>query len=432
MKVWLKLLIALILGVILGIFNPFNMDSVIDSFHFIGQLFNNSLSFLVIPVIFISLIFSSYSLRESRNLAKTLLFSILLMVIITLFSLLIAFLAGNLFQPGAYIHYAISEGERFYIPDFKDFILNIIPKNIFAVLLRPFYNIINIQSLDNVNTGYKALISERYYLWSLIFVSILLGITMNSRKKSEILLKVSDSFYDLINHIADLFIEVFPFGGLFFTVYLFTSGVFSLTIIQNAIMIIITIVISFLFLLIIYLLIIQFYVKINAFKFLFSLLGSIIIGFMTGNNIMNIVPTLKNVEKNLGVNAEIGSPVVIMSALLNRPGTLITAAVCVLAITQKLSMDVLNLNIQMLLYFTLFITFFKLDGFPELGFLVLIAFALQASPKLEPTAYAVYTSMVPLFSRLAAVFDTISAGFAAAVIGRMQNKITIINSKDFF
>ena len=61
-----QIFMSLIIGVLLGLFYP----SGIGGYQFIGQLFVNALKFLIIPLVFASLITGILSLGESKSIGK--------------------------------------------------------------------------------------------------------------------------------------------------------------------------------------------------------------------------------------------------------------------------------------------------------------------------------------------------------------------------
>ena len=122
-----QIFMSLIIGVLLGLFYP----SGIGGYQFIGQLFVNALKFLIIPLVFASLITGILSLGESKSIGKIGGKALVLFLLSTAFSVCVGIVMALLMNPG--IKAPFFKGSSFSVnssPDISAIFLEIIPSNI--------------------------------------------------------------------------------------------------------------------------------------------------------------------------------------------------------------------------------------------------------------------------------------------------------------
>lgn len=140
----LLVFISLILGIVGGIFIPEFMKSI----SFIGTIYINLLKFMIVPIIFTSVIVTIY--KSKNNKGNVVFKSILLFVIMFVLTFLLTSVIVTLFKPGVGFVFPLTEwdGEvtKFSVADiivnlFPNNIITIIQNNsIFAVLIVAFFS----------------------------------------------------------------------------------------------------------------------------------------------------------------------------------------------------------------------------------------------------------------------------------------------------
>jgi proton glutamate symport protein len=134
----LFILLSVTLAIVFGIYTPYLFIKI----HFIGELFINLLKLFALPLICSALITSLGSMGSNigklKILAKN---TIIYMLLSEVIAVTIALLLFNIFNPGFGIDKAIIGGGNYVVDNsknigFDNFLLSIIPKNIFDSLAR--------------------------------------------------------------------------------------------------------------------------------------------------------------------------------------------------------------------------------------------------------------------------------------------------------
>ena len=97
MKLWVRVVAALVIGAILG----FIFGEVAASSKWIGDLFVRFIKMLVVPLIFTSLVAGVVSMGDPKRLGSIGIKTIALYLLTTLFAITIGLILGTLFSPGA-------------------------------------------------------------------------------------------------------------------------------------------------------------------------------------------------------------------------------------------------------------------------------------------------------------------------------------------
>ncbi|HJL81530.1 MAG TPA: dicarboxylate/amino acid:cation symporter, partial [Gammaproteobacteria bacterium] len=188
LKLWARVVIALVLGVIIG----FIFGDLAQTSKWIGDLFVRLIRMLVIPLIFTSLVAGVVSMGDPKRLGSIGLKTIGLYLITTLFAIIIGLSLGSVFQPGQGMD--LTGVEPFTSgstsTSVTDQLFGIIPEN-------PISSLANGQVLP------------------VIFFSILLGIgIIMGGEKTKSLGDVFSSAAEAVLKIAYLVMQLAPYGVL--------------------------------------------------------------------------------------------------------------------------------------------------------------------------------------------------------------------------
>ena len=121
---------SIILAIIFGLYLP----KLVDNIAFIGTIYINLLKFMIIPIIFTSIMISIYQSLGKRN--KFILKTVLLFIVMFIVTFLITSLIVTLLAPGKGFTYKVIEwtGETTKL-NFQDIIVNLFPSSIGALLV---------------------------------------------------------------------------------------------------------------------------------------------------------------------------------------------------------------------------------------------------------------------------------------------------------
>ena len=128
---WLKILIGMIAGVIVGM----TFGTVIEVVKPIGTLFISAIKMLIVPLIFCSLIVGVTSMQDTTKMGRIGLKSIVIYLVTTAVAISIGLGIGIFFEPGAGLNMvATTVNDVKAAPSLADTIIGLIPKNPVAAL----------------------------------------------------------------------------------------------------------------------------------------------------------------------------------------------------------------------------------------------------------------------------------------------------------
>ena len=134
LKMWQQVVLCLVLGIITG----FVLKEDAADFKVLGTVFINLIKMVVVPLIFLALVSGMTSMGDGANFKRVGFKGVGAYLCTAIFAVVIGLVAGTIFQPGLGLHVNINEfasavpaATEAPAPNVKDFILNLIPTNIF-------------------------------------------------------------------------------------------------------------------------------------------------------------------------------------------------------------------------------------------------------------------------------------------------------------
>ena len=136
MKLWIKILIALVLGMVTGLILGPNAEYLKP----IGTLFLNLINMIIVPLILSSITIGITSIHDPQKLGRVGFKTLLLYLTTTLLAILIGFCFAYLFQPGNGLSLASLSTNAVPLnqpapPTLSEILLSIIPKNPIAAMV---------------------------------------------------------------------------------------------------------------------------------------------------------------------------------------------------------------------------------------------------------------------------------------------------------
>lgn len=414
MKIWIKLLIAIIIGTILGTFIKKDINWLNDLLKFLSDLSINSLLYLTSLYIIINFFIGFYNLIKEKIYFKTLMIFIIVLLISILFStiLSIGLMNFDIFQVSdSFRIYQIKE-KPIILQSFGDILLKTINKNILSIFT-----------------------DSNIYIIPLIFIALIFSISsFINQKKSIYFVEVVYSTEQIINIIVKVILEIFPFGALFIVFYLVKNDFFPQELIETVKLenityyivlkpIINSILISFI-LISFFSLFIKFVFKKNVLKILFSLLGAGLLSFITGNSAASLISLNEHLKKNTGIEENYSNVLTPLAVLFNRSGTIIVSTVILMTLLYIYHLNIITFFVQIMIFILILIFSFRLDGINDLGHLALVAMVLNFSYlNFEENSYLLFYLFTPIFSRISVFVDTVTSGLIITITSILNDKI---------
>jgi Na+/H+-dicarboxylate symporter len=352
-KLHWQILLALILGLAAGIGFP----EITPYVSWIGDLFMNALSMLVVPIVFFSIVNSISGIRDAgaglkRLSAKTMFYYIATMLIATLTGLFLV----NIIEPGSNVQ-AAGTAAIPYDPgslSAENMIVNFIPKNIFYAFTQN-------------NTV------------PVILIAFLAGLNVSEIPADG--KKALTGFFkgglDLTLRITRIIILCSPVGIFAIVVKQFGATPDFMALIRTILLYALTVAAGLAIHTFIWLpLILKLGFRVNAWKHLKNMSTPLLTAFSTASSGATLPVALYAVEQKDGVSSKITNFVVPLGSAINMNGTALLECVAVIFIAQAYGID-LSLAQQVLIVFTSLLCAIGAAGIP-MAALVMMALILNA------------------------------------------------------
>lgn len=371
-RLWLKVIIALILGVTVGILMSPDFGLVPSStsealggwFALPGKLFLKMVQMIMIPLIFASIITGIIS-NNQEQLRKMGLGVIVYFVFTTVISITIGTSIALLFQAGNSMYSESIQEDRAIVSQIES------SNNNFTFLDNipdALSNLLPANPLASMVTG---------EMLSIVIFTIIIGIAMTSLSKEmqrpiTTLLSAIQEICMTIVHWAMKLVPIAVFGLM---VQISSSvGMSSITGIAWYMF---TVIVGLVLLLIIYLALVLFVGKRNPIKFLKAIKDAQLLAFSTTSSAAVMPLSLKTAEDKLNIKPSISNFIIPIGATINMDGTALYQCVTTLFIAQAYGIEMSILSI-ILVMITLVAASIGTPAIPG-GGVVILASVLQSA-----------------------------------------------------
>ncbi len=349
-----QILIALGLGVVVGLMMRGNPEIATTFIKPFGTLFLNLIKLIIVPLVFSSLIVGVGNLEDVRQLGRVGVKTVLFYLITTAFAVSLGLLMANAFKVGG--GYVLGSGnlevEVKEAPNVVETLLGIIPSN-----------------------PLKAMVEGN--MLQIISFAIILGCgILLLGEKGKLLFNIADSLAETMYLITGGIMKLAPIGVFALIVPVIAEhGIDILASLLR--LILIAYAASFIHAGIVYSLVVKGIGKMNPVTFFKGIMPASILAFTTSSSSGTLPVTMKCCEDNLGVSKPIASFVLPLGATINMDGTAIYQGVSALFIAQVFGID-LNLGAQLGIVLTATLASIGTAGVPGAG-MIMLTLVLQSS-----------------------------------------------------
>ena len=294
LKLWVRVMIALLLGAIIG----FIFGDLTQSSKWIGDLFVRFIRMLIVPLIFTSLVAGVVSMGDPKRLGSIGIKTIVLYLLTTFFAIIIGLTLGTIFNPGAGIDLSgvIPFETASSSMSVSDRLFGIVPTN-------PISSLADGEVLP------------------IIFFSILLGVgIILGGEKTKSLGNVFSSAAEAVLKIAHLVMQLAPYGVL--SLIAWVSGTMGLAALQN--LFVLTVILyagCLIHMIVVYGGLIRLVAGLPLGNFFKGIIDAQAVAYSTSSSSATLPVTLQCVQKNLGVKKTVASSVLPLGATINMDGT---------------------------------------------------------------------------------------------------------------
>ncbi|KAB0300610.1 dicarboxylate/amino acid:cation symporter [Vibrio fortis] len=362
-----------ILGMVAGILVGFAIQSLFAESGFVntyivnglfevgGKIFVASLKMLVVPLVFVSLVCGTSSLKDLSTLGRMGGKTLALYIGTTAVAITLALTVGNFFQPGAGADLtAASSFKSADAPSLGQVIIDMFPTN-------------PIQAMAEGKT------------LQVIVFAVLFGIAISAAgKPGERIAAVFQDLNEVIMKLVALLMNLAPYGVFFLMAKLFSGlGLGAIWNLAEYFLVLAgTLVLHGL---VTYSLMLKGFTGLNPITFLRKMEDAIMFAFSTASSNATIPVTMETAKNRMGVDNKVASFTVPLGATVNMDGTAIMQGVATAFIAQAYNID-LSMTDYLMVIMTATLASVGTAGVPGVGLVMLAMVLNQVGLPLEGIA----------------------------------------------
>lgn len=357
-KLWQRVLAALVLGVAFGLIASSAMgqeaaSAWIDSYiRPVGLLFINLIRMLIVPLIFTTLVAGVIAMGKPSKLGSLGIKTIALYLVTTFFANVIGLAFGTFFKPGVGADLAGVEA----VP------VNTDPPSVTERLL------------EIVPTNPVAALADGDVL-AIIFFSLFLGVAiLSTGAAGKPLGDLFNSASEVVLKITHYVMEVAPFGV--FALVSYTAASQGLEALQAILVLIVAVYLGLIaHAVITYGILVRFVLNLPLVRFFRGMTDPIAVAYSTASSSATLPVTIAAASDNLGIKKSVAGSVLPLGATINMDGTALYLGILALFTAQAFGYDLTFMNYVMIA-FTAAIVSIGAAGIPSAS-LFLLAIVLE-------------------------------------------------------
>jgi Na+/H+-dicarboxylate symporter len=349
MKLWMKIMIALLIGIIAGgVIHHYvgSEASILQFFKTVGDIFLRMINMIIVLLVLSSMTVGITSIHDPQKLGRVGGKTLLLYFSTTIAAILIGVAFATLFTPGQGVNFiAVNEKAVEASPSISDIFLSIIPNNPIVSMVEG--NILQI-----------------------ILFSLFLGISINfAGERGKPLRQLLESIADVMYRMTSIVMEFSPIGV--FGIMTYVVGTFGLAPLLNLSKFLFAYYIACLFHVgIVFCSLLYFVGRLRPWPFFRGMRDAIMMAFSTSSSSATLPVSMHCVKENLGVTKNITSFVMPLGSTVNMNGAAIFQGMAVIFISQVYNVELEWYNILVLIITATF-SAIGAAGIPGSGFIML-------------------------------------------------------------
>lgn len=408
MKLWLKYIIAIILGALAGLFLPASgvMEEI---FTFMGDLTIRLGRYVLFPLVFFSLPIAVCQMKR-LNKFRSLLLRIMFFTLAATAIMLMIGMAAALLIPSDRIPITIQEDLDYTPLGLTEVVNRIVSPNLFQIF-----------------TGDASL------LLPLCALALLLGFTFNfDREQTGPAFNLFDSLSRIFYRINWLMTHLQAYLILF-AAYLSASALKEISDFSFYTQHIIVLSASTAFILFIVYPITIYFVggKDNPLRHVYSIMVPLLTGLISGDIFYNYGILASHMKENEGVPREVGGMALPLYTLFARSGTALVAGSSMLLIIRSYTSLDLTLYQVMWVFFFTYLFSFAVSHAPRLGIYVLLTLLCGSYGRGLDKGYILLLPMLPILISFSALLDTVCIALLTRITAYNEKLLDEVPSKEF-
>ena len=393
MKVWIKYLIGLALGLLAAFILPTENAAFASAVAFLTELFIRVGRYVVVPLLFTSAIVAVNKLRSSKLLLKTTLLTVLIIVVSSLILTFVG-LISILIVKLPRIPITVDVATDAFNLDVKGMILSLFPYS-----------------------GFDALKEGSFLLVSLVFAFIIGWESASEETAFKPVFALSDSFSNLFYNIANFFTEIMAILCIAIVCYwtmdfrtVIEPGIFTPMVIMFLVDFVIVAGI-------IYPLILRFVCHDpHPYKVLYASLAPLILSFFSGDSNLVIPLANRHLRDSLGIRRRCRGFTYPMFSIFARGGAALVSTISFILICRSYSSLSIPVTDILWIFGLSFGLSFLLGGIPSGGAFVLLTIICSKYARGFETSVLLLKPASMIICSFATLFDTLTAMVGSYIV----------------
>ncbi len=399
MKVWIKYIIGVALGVLAAFILPYGNAVCMNAVSFLMELFIRIGRYLVVPLIFTSAIISINKLRTSKLLWKTIGLTFLIVVVSSLILTAVGLLSILIVKLPR-IPITVDVATEVYHLDVKGLILSLFPYS-----------------------GFEALREGSFMLVCLVFAFLIGWESASEETAFKPVFALSDSLSNLFYNVANFFTEIMAVLAIAIVCYwtinfrsVIEPGIFTPMIIMFTVDFVIVAGI-------IYPLIIHFVCHDpHPYKVLYASVAPLILSFFSGDSNLVIPIANRHLRESLGIRRRCRGFSYPIFSIFARGGTALVSTISFILIWRSYSSLSIPMTDILWIFGLSFGLSFLLGGIPSGGAFILLTILCAHYAKGFETSFLLLKPASLVICSFAAIFDTLT-GMVGSYIVAVKTKM---------
>jgi dicarboxylate/amino acid:cation (Na+ or H+) symporter, DAACS family len=394
MKLWVKILIALLLGVIAGSL----LGAKAEYLKPIGNIFLSLINMIIVLLVLSSMTVGITSIHDPQKLGRVGVKSFLLYLLTTIIAIAIGLFLAKTIQPGLGLNLRAENAAPIVIentPSVSEMLLSIVPSN-------PIVSLVEGNMLQ------------------IIVFSIFLGIAINfSGPKGKPLLEFMESLADVMYRLTSIIMEFSPIGV--FAIMAWVSGSFGLTVLIPLFKFLIT----YYFACLIQIIFVfcgglWVFAKLNPLPFFRGMGDAIMMAFSTCSSSATLPVLMHCVQKNLGVSKNLAGFMLPLGSTINMNGAAIFQGMSAVFIAQAYGIE-LELQSLLVIVVTATLAAVGAAGVPGSGFIMLTVVFTSVGLPIE--GLAILAGIDRVREMVSTVLNVLGDAFTCVLVAKQEGEI---------
>ncbi len=393
MKLWLKILIALALGLVTGLI----MGPQAALFKPVGDIFLNLINMIIVLLVLSSMTVGITSIHDPKKLGRVGLKTLFLYLFTTAAAITIGLVIAKLFKPGVGLPLtrpALIDIES-SAPPIGDILLSIIPSN-------------PMQSLSEGN------------VLQIIVFALFLGVSINfAGEKGRPLKELLESLADVMYRLTSIVMEFSPVGV--FAIMASVSGTFGAAVLLPLVeFLLLYYGACLIHLIVVFLSLLWFVAKLHPWPFFRGMGDAIMMAFSTSSSSASLPVSMHCVQENLGVSKNVSNFVLPLGSTVNMNGSGIFFFFSVLFIAQAYGIELSFISL-ITIVLTATLSAVGAAGIPGSGFIMLSVVFQSVGLPLE--GLALLAGIDRIREMGSTVMNILGDSVVAVVIARQEGEL---------